>query len=317
MEQNKTLEESGVRGFKVFNPDWTCRGYQYEVGKIFEEDITPSCCNRGFHFCEKAADCFDYYAFNSKNKVAEVIALGDVKTDGTKSCTNKIKIVREISWQELLTIVNTGKDCTGLNNTGDCNTGDWNTGDCNTGDWNTGNRNTGNRNTGDCNTGDWNTGNRNTGNRNTGDWNTGNRNTGDWNTGNRNTGDWNTGDWNTGDWNKCDQSTGCFCTEQQPIMFFDKSTTWSIQDWKKSEAKRLMNQIPKNVVEWINEEDMTDEEKAAYPSHKTTGGYLKVLDESECGQIWWDGLPEHSKNVIMSLPNFDPVIFEKTTGIKI
>ena len=100
-------------------------------------------------------------------------------------------------------------------------------------------------------------------------------------------------------------------------MFFDKSTTWSIQDWKKSEAKRLMNQIPKNVVEWINEEDMTDEEKAAYPSHKTTGGYLKVLDESECGQIWWDGLPEHSKNVIMSLPNFDPVIFEKTTGIKI
>ena len=142
-----------VKGYKVFNPDWTCRGFQYEVGKIFEEDVKPSCCYRGFHFCENAADCFSYYSFNSKNKVAEVIALGEVDTDGKKSCTNKIQIVREIPWQELLTIVNTGKDCTGL-----CNTGDWNTGDWNTGDWNTGNRNTGNRNTGDWNKSSFNTG---------------------------------------------------------------------------------------------------------------------------------------------------------------
>ena len=105
---------SEVKGYKVFNPDWTCRGFQYEVGKIFEEDVKPSCCDRGFHFCKKAADCFSYYSFNSENKVAEVIALGEVDTDGKKSCTNKIQIVREIPWQELLTIVNTGKDCTGL-----------------------------------------------------------------------------------------------------------------------------------------------------------------------------------------------------------
>lgn len=134
---------SEVKGYKVFNPDWTCRGFQYEVGKIFEEDVKPSCCDRGFHFCKKAADCFSYYSFNSKNKVAEVIALGEVDTDGKKSCTNKIQIVREIPWQELLTIVNTGKDCTGF-----CNTGNWNTGDRNTGNRNTGDRNTGDRNTG-------------------------------------------------------------------------------------------------------------------------------------------------------------------------
>ena len=66
----------------------------------------------------KGSDCFSYYSFNSKNKVAEVIALGEVDTDGKKLCTNKIQIVREIPWQELLTIVNTGKDCTGLCNTG-------------------------------------------------------------------------------------------------------------------------------------------------------------------------------------------------------
>ena len=123
-----------IKGYKVFNSDWTCRGFQYEVGKTFEEDVTPRTCNKGFHFCEKASDCFEYFQFNPKNKVAEVIALGEIDSDGAKSCTNKIQIVREIPWDELLRIVNEGKDCTGL---------------CNTGNRNTGNRNTGNRNTGE------------------------------------------------------------------------------------------------------------------------------------------------------------------------
>ena len=143
-----------VKGYKVFNPDWTCRGFKFEVGQTYEEDVKPMVCDRGFHFCEKAADCCNYYRFKPENKVAEVIALGEVDSDGIKSCTNNIQIVREVPWDELLRIVNTGKDCTGL---------------CNTGDWNTGDRNTGNRNTGDCNTGDRNTGNWNTGDRNTGD----------------------------------------------------------------------------------------------------------------------------------------------------
>ena len=308
---------SEVKGYKVFNPDWTCRGFQYEVGKIFEEDVKPSCCDRGFHFCEKAADCFSYYNFNSENRVAEVIALGEVDTDGKKSCTNKIQIVREIPWQELLTIVNTGKDCTGLcntgnRNTGDWNTGDWNTGNRNTGDWNTGDRNTGDRNTGDRNTGDWNTGDRNTGDRNTGDWNTG-----DWNTGDRNTGDRNTGDWNTGDWNKSSFNTGCFNTEEQKIMLFNKPSNMTYSEWLDSDARYLLNQIPKDVVEWVYEEDMTDEEKAAHPTYETTGGYLKVLDESECGQLWWGSLSDRRKEIIKAIPNFDAEIFFQCTGIKV
>ena len=303
--ENKTM--SKVRGYKVFNSDWTCNGFQYEVGKIFEEDVTPCTCDRGFHFCENAADCFSYYNFDSKNKVAEVIALGEVDTDGKKSCTNKIQIVREIPWQELLTIVNIGKDCTGL-----CNTGDWNTGDWNTGNWNTGNCNTGNCNTGDWNTGDWNTGNWNTGNCNTGNWNTGNCNTGNWNTGNCNT-----GNWNTGDWNKSSFNTGCFNTEKPKIMLFNKPSDFTYQDWLNSDARCLLNQIPKYVVEWIYSYNMTDEEKVAHPTHETTGGYLKVLDEDECGQLWWGSLSEHEKNIIKAIPNFDAAIFEQCTGIKI
>lgn len=121
-----------IKGYKVFNPDWTCRGFQYKVGETFTHNGNIKMCGRGFHFCRKASDCFNYYRFNSENKVAEIEALGDVETQGDKSVTDVIRIVREIEWHELLTIVNEGTDCTGLCNTGDRNTGDWNTGFFNT-----------------------------------------------------------------------------------------------------------------------------------------------------------------------------------------
>lgn len=100
-------------------------------------------------------------------------------------------------------------------------------------------------------------------------------------------------------------------------MFFNKNSDWTYKDWLRSNARDLLNQIPKDVVEWIYSEDMTDEEKSEHPEHETTGGYLKVLDESECGQIWWDGLSVEEKEVIKEIPNFDAAIFEICTGIKV
>jgi hypothetical protein len=274
--ENNTVQNV-VHGFKVFRPDWTCdpTGYnpkQYTCPGKFEEEGELDVCGHGMHFCQTAADCFNYYSFNSENKVAEVIAYGDVRTDGDKSCTDKLEIVREIPWDEVLRIVNIGKNCTGR-----CNTG---------------NRNTGN----------WNTGNRNTGNRNTGNWNTGNRNTG-----NR----------NTGDWNKSSFNTGCFNTEEQKITLFNKPSGMTYREWMDSDARYLLNQIPKDVVEWVYEEDMTDEEKAAHPTYETTGGYLKVLDESECGQLWWGSLSDRQKNIIKAIPNFDAEIFFQCTGVRV
>ena len=315
MENNNTVQNV-VHGFKVFRPDWTCspngNAKQYTCPGKFEEEGELDVCGHGMHFCQTAADCFNYYSFNSENKVAEVIAYGDVRTDGDKSCTDKLEIVREIPWDEVLRIVNIGKNCTGRCNTGDWNTGDWNTGDWNTGDWNTGDWNTGNRNTGNRNTG-----NRNTGDCNTGDWNTGDCNTGDWNTGDCNTGNRNTGDWNTGDWNKSSFNTGCFNTEEQKIMLFNKPSDMTYSEWLGSDARYLLNQIPKDVVEWVYEEDMTDAEKAAHPTYETTGGYLKVLDESECGQLWWGSLSDHRKEIIKAIPNFDAEIFFQCTGVRV
>ena len=140
--------------------------------------------------------------------------------------------------------------------------------------------------------------------------------TGNRNTGNRNTGDRNTGNCNTGDWNAASFSSGVFNTEEANILMFNKPSEWSYRDWMRSEARRLLNLIPKNSVKFVLSSDMTDEEKAEHPTHETTGGYLKALDEAECGQIWWDGLTDRKKGVIRDMPNYDKAVFERITGIK-
>lgn len=256
MEMIKTFKEENnknyVKGYKVFNKDWTCRGFQYTCPGIFEEDVKPMVCDRGFHFCEKASDCFEYYSFNPENKVAEVLVLGEVDTNGTKSCTNKIQIVREIPWAELLEIVNTGNDCIGLSNSGT-----------------------------------------------------------------RNSGNWNSGNGNSGDWNKCSFSNGCFNTISPKIYLFNKSSEWTYQDWLNSEARYLLNQIPGDILKYICLANMTDEEKAAHPETETTGGYLKILDNSESAVIWWHNLFDREKTVITAIPNFDREIFKEITGIDV
>ena len=320
-----------IKGFKVFNPDWTCspngNTKQYTCPGKFEEDVTPVRCGQGMHFCKVAADCFNYYSFNPDNHVAEVAAYGEVVEEGDKCATNKLEIIREIPWAELLEMVNTGKGCAGLCNSGNRNSGNRNSGNRNSGNRNSGNRNSGDWNSGDWNSGDWNSGNRNSGDCNSGDcnsgdWNSGNRNSGDcnsgdWNSGDCNSGDCNSGDWNSGDWNNTNFSNGCFNTVEPTIHLFNKPSSWTYRDWLNSEARYLMNQIQGDILEWVYLSDMTDEEKAAHPEAETTGGYLKELDNSECAVIWWRSLNQRQKNVIMAIPNFDKAIFKEITGIDV
>ena len=298
-----------MKGYKVFNPNWTCRDMQYEVGKTYEMEERPIICERGFHFCEKASDCFQYYRFDSDNKVAEIEAYGelDLEEDGNKHCTNKIKIVRELNWHEILNLVNTGKNCTGLCNSGDCNSGNWNSGNWNSGDRNNGNCNSGDRNSGDCNSGDW----------NSGDWNSGDWNSGDCNSGDCNSGNWNSGNCNSGDWNYASNCVGCFNTIDKPIMFFDKPSNITLEEWRNSNAYWLLNRIDFRPTDWICSDDMTDIEKENHPEHKTTGGYLKIRDNSDCCIEWWKGLTDKEKAIIKVIPNFDSEKFYKITGIKV
>lgn len=108
-----------MKGYKVFNSDWTCRGFQYRVGKTYEMDEKPIICVRGFHFCKKLKDCFYYYPFSNDVKIAEVEMLGDFDSEIdmplSKICTNKIKIVREIRFEDLI-VITVPETCTYVTN---------------------------------------------------------------------------------------------------------------------------------------------------------------------------------------------------------
>ncbi|HEK5061847.1 TPA: pentapeptide repeat-containing protein [Clostridioides difficile] len=313
---NKDNLETIIEGYKVFNPDWTCRNFKYEVGKTYEHDGDIEVCEAGFHFCQKAIDCFNYYSFDNKNKVAKIEAIGLIKTDGDKSVTNKITIVKEIKWEELLNIVNIGNNNTGYGNTGNHNTGNHNTGNHNTGYRNTGDYNTGNGNTGYRNTGDCNTGYRNEGNYNAGNYNAGYCNTGYCNEGNYNTGNYNSGNCNSGDWNIGDYNSGVFCTDVPKIRMFNKETDLTYEDWMNSEARNILK---KNsyLTKWIRIDDMTEEEEKNNPGYEINNGYLKVFTFEEMCKNMWDSLNEEEKKIIIDTPNFDADIFKEITGIEV
>ena len=89
-----------TKGYKAFAPDMKCRGFQYEEGKIYEEDIRPIACVQGFHFCEDPLAILDYYPWVNNGKLLprrEIECLGDAYSDSNKSVTNKIKIGAELS----------------------------------------------------------------------------------------------------------------------------------------------------------------------------------------------------------------------------
>ena len=121
-----------VKGFKGFNQDLTCRGFQYEIGKTYEYDGDIALCSQGFHFCRKLQDVHDFYNLK-ESRICEIKADGKIIDDDKKSVCARISIIRELSREEIAAAVNTGKDNTGLFNSGDRNSGNCNSGDRNSG----------------------------------------------------------------------------------------------------------------------------------------------------------------------------------------
>ena len=90
-----------VHGYKGFESDMTCQGFQYEVGQTYEHDGIIGLCESGFHFCRKMADVLNYY--NGHNcRYAVIEALGKVVDSKNKSVTDRIRIVLELSRADVL-----------------------------------------------------------------------------------------------------------------------------------------------------------------------------------------------------------------------
>ena len=300
------MKQTAYKGFNLnSNNELVCRDMIFRVGEVATVDGALVLCRNGIHFCWNLNDIDEYY--NLRNSViCEVEILGDIvnQEDMKKSCTNRLKVLRILTKEEVWKISNTGHE-----NTGYINTGNWNTGNRNTGDCNTGNRNTGDWNTGDWNTGNWNTGNWNTGNRNTGDWNTGDCNTGNWNTGNWNTGNRNTGDWNTGDWN-----SGFFNAKENKCFIFDKLSDMTVREFRNSKYYKAIYSSVFILTEWI---EYTAEEKSTDKAKELIGGYLKQYDYKEACAKWWANMSSENREIVTQIPNFDADKFFEITGIRV
>ena len=324
---------------KGFDKDLKCRGFQFEVGGAYDtgykKEELELCSETVFHFCDSLEKVHEYYSCsNEGNRYCEIEVLGELIYDENKCGSNKIKILREITGEELEILKghkngNTGLFNSGHSNSGNYNSGNYNSGNSNSGNYNSGqsnsvnynsgnknsgHSNSGNYNSGNYNSGDLNSGNKNRGHYNSGNYNSGDLNSGDLNSGNKNSGDLNSGNYNSGDWNKCDGSNGIFCTEEPTIRIFDKDTDMTLNEFRKSKYGKALRSVKLKLTEWI---EYTEEEMKEDDDKKATKGYLKNYTYKEACANWWSKLTEENKEIIMSIPNFDADKFEEITGIKI
>ena len=120
-------------GYKGFDKDLKCKGFQYRAGETYKFDGKIKICECGFHFCNIPVAVFEFYA-PADSRFALVEATGSIADDGEhKFCTDEIKIVKELTLAEMIAMMSTVYTNTGnrsaASNTGNrsaaSNTGNW------------------------------------------------------------------------------------------------------------------------------------------------------------------------------------------------
>ena len=81
-----------MKAYKGFNKDMTCRGFQFEEGKTYEEE-KAELCSKGFHACLAPIDVLNYYSpASSVYHEVELDGVSDKSSDDSKICGKVIKI---------------------------------------------------------------------------------------------------------------------------------------------------------------------------------------------------------------------------------
>lgn len=98
-----TEENKEIIAYKGFQQDWTCIGYQYEIGKTYVHKGNVKACKSGFHACEYPLDVLSYYS-PAESKFAVVKMSGETSkdSDDTKIASAKITIETEINLPEMV-----------------------------------------------------------------------------------------------------------------------------------------------------------------------------------------------------------------------
>lgn len=95
------VEKKEVRSMKLykgFNPDMTCRGYQFEENKTYTHEGKVELCKNGFHACKNPLDCFAYYnPAESVYHEVKMEGVSDERKDDSKVVGKVIKIGARLS----------------------------------------------------------------------------------------------------------------------------------------------------------------------------------------------------------------------------
>ena len=99
-------ETETIHGYKGFDKDLKCRGFQYETGKEYSTDKAVA-CKTGFHYCECPMDVLGFYApcddTGTPNRFCEVEGSGDFdKSEIDKLCCTHLKVKAEIGLNGLI-----------------------------------------------------------------------------------------------------------------------------------------------------------------------------------------------------------------------
>lgn len=94
------MEQEKIIAYKGLDENFRCRGFQYEVGKEYEEEVAK-CCNKGFHACENPMDVWNYYGV-SNSRFAIVEQFGKIDKQENKTCSSRIRIKAELKLAEFI-----------------------------------------------------------------------------------------------------------------------------------------------------------------------------------------------------------------------
>jgi antitoxin component YwqK of YwqJK toxin-antitoxin module len=89
-----------MRGYKIFEADYTCRGYKYSVNDWNIHDGEVKVRESGFHFCPRALDCLEYYGYDPENTYAEVECDDEYIVDRDKVVCKRLKITKTLTYEE-------------------------------------------------------------------------------------------------------------------------------------------------------------------------------------------------------------------------